>query len=67
MTGTYEFKRNRNEIVLRFVNPEPGIASVTYSGARYAGGGNNCYRGAMVADFTSDPDATGVWFGCIRN
>jgi len=65
MTGTYRFTNNRSRLVLTFNAPEPGLVSVVYTGARYAGGGQNCYRGPMLADRVTDPDLSGVWFGCI--
>lgn len=64
--GTYKFTNARNNLKMEWINPEPGINRVTYTGARYTGGGQNCYRGPMTADFTTNPDISGVWFGCIR-
>jgi hypothetical protein len=66
VTGTFQFSNQKNNLVLSFANPDANTVSVTYSGARYQGGGPKCYRGPNVADFVTDPDLTGVWFGCLR-
>lgn len=65
MTGTYRFTGNRANLEIRFNNPEPGVASTVFTGSRYTGGGQYCYRGPMVADYVSSPDLRGVWIGCI--
>lgn len=67
VAGAYQFSSNGANLTLTFLNPEPGVASAVYTGARYSGGGKNCYRGTMRSDLVPDPDATGVWFGCVRN
>jgi len=66
MTGTYRFNASFTSLRIEFLNPQTGIARVSYSGTTYTGGGSNCYRGPNLADRTSGPDVTGVWFGCIR-
>ena len=66
VTGTYRFTQARQNISFEFVNADPAVVRTTYTGSRYAGGGQNCYRGPMMADMVSEPDLTGVWFGCIR-